>query len=748
MTPEMQKFIELLERQLGYSEKAGAYTKFGSWYGKNVEFDADYSSAPWCDMMLSWAAHKLGYDEWIGQFAWTVAHAKWFKEQGAWGKKPKPGAIVFYDWSGSNKISRIDHVGVVTRVEGGTIYTIEGNIDGGVAKRKERDTSKVVGYGYPEEIKARLDEEAAQQAKEAKKKAEERAEEPSRPGNDVGVLELPADEALSGTIPRAERDEPARAPHSGGRDAAPAPAPSKKAEQEATVQGSASATGKEPAKKAKHAKPSTADTTAATADPHPTHVDASVTGPMPAVSTPTLVGSALVAALALLAVAKTRRLRAAASATAGTGTRPARSNAGRRRRRNAAPAPRRRLATRPFDLATDAPELRTTDTAALRSPRHTTDTTALRSPRHASDTTVLRSPRRAGDTTVPRSPDAAELHASHRLARAGDRRAADTGPFTPAFDRTPAETGPLEIVLDTGPLDRVVDTGPFERVVIPGATSSFDAFAPTTNTGDAFGPLVTVGHPSGVHAPFPATPVGAVAGTSSQAHPEALAGAPVGTLAGTSSQAHAGALARAPVGALGGTPAGSRAGAPVAGAIGASGPLASPTTGDWFPGSRLDAHSRNDRPGRTSGGSPNRSSGGGRPGRTSGGGPGRTSGGPYRGRRRHERLAEEPAFASDLPSRGRRHRRSQPGPPDVQGPRPSGAPQPARAPYAGRQEPEQHGPAGLTQSRRSGEGRSAEGFVQDLPLKGRRHRRTTRPDDGRQLAAAATTRPGKGRHRA
>ncbi|TLF50527.1 CHAP domain-containing protein, partial [Nonomuraea sp. KC401] len=221
MTPEMQKFIELLERQLGYSEKAGAYTKFGSWYGKNVEFDADYSSAPWCDMMLSWAAHKLGYEEWIGQFAWTVAHARWFKEQGAWGKKPKPGAIVFYDWSGSNKIGRIDHVGVVTWVEGGTIHTIEGNIDGGVAKRKERDTSKVVGYGYPEEIKARLDEEVAQQAKEAKKKAEERAEEPSRPGNDVGVLELPEDEALSAMIPHAERDEPARAPHSGGRDTAP-----------------------------------------------------------------------------------------------------------------------------------------------------------------------------------------------------------------------------------------------------------------------------------------------------------------------------------------------------------------------------------------------------------------------------------------------------------------------------------------------------------------------------------------------
>ncbi|MFI7124771.1 CHAP domain-containing protein [Nonomuraea sp. NPDC050153] len=156
MTPETQKFIELLQRQLGYADN-GSSTKFGEWYGSTVEFDADYSSAPWCDMYLSWAAHKLGYQAWIGQFAWTVAHAKWFKEQHAWGKVPTPGALVFFDWSGSGKIDDIDHVGVVTKVQGATIFTIEGNTGGGVVKRKERKTSSVVGYGYPEQVKSRLD---------------------------------------------------------------------------------------------------------------------------------------------------------------------------------------------------------------------------------------------------------------------------------------------------------------------------------------------------------------------------------------------------------------------------------------------------------------------------------------------------------------------------------------------------------------------------------------------------------------
>ncbi|MFF0869477.1 CHAP domain-containing protein [Nonomuraea sp. NPDC003560] len=316
MTPEMQKYIDLLESQLGYAEKAGAYTKFGDWYGKTVEFDADYSAAPWCDMYLSWAAHKLGYQEWIGQFAWTVRHAEWFKAQGAWGKTPKPGALVFYDWSGTGKIDNIDHVGIVTRVEGDTIFTIEGNIDGGVAKRKERDTSKVVGYGYPERIKARLDEEAAQ------KRADEQAATPARPGTDVGTLQLPAD-SLSSLIPHVEQERAAEAPLAARPKAesdkpARTTASSPPASPAAPSASASPATGAAPVptaaagksgQKSKHAKATTADTTSATAEPLPTLVDASSTGSIPAIGSPSLVGSALIAALALVALAKTRQSR-------------------------------------------------------------------------------------------------------------------------------------------------------------------------------------------------------------------------------------------------------------------------------------------------------------------------------------------------------------------------------------------------------------------------------------------------------
>ncbi|NUW40602.1 CHAP domain-containing protein [Nonomuraea rhodomycinica] len=344
----MRKFIDLLESQLGYSERGGAYTKFGDWYGKNVEFDADYTSAPWCDMMLSWAAHKLGYEEWMGQFAWTVSHAKWFRKHDAWGRKPEPGAFVFFDWSGSHDLDRIDHVGIVTRVEGHTIHTIEGNIDGGVLKRKERDTSKVVGYGYPWRIKERLDREARQN----------QVDPVLPPANtDTGLLQQ-TDSTLGALIPYSEvtivqpplaaRAQPSAKPTNGAQQAADPTPQRQPAQPQAQPQtqpqalpqatSSAATNADKAAKKGKHAKPATADTKAVTREPLTPLVDASASHPSPVLDSPTLVGSALVAALALLAVAKTRHMRARPAPAAAAPAAPGRRRHRRPRRPAAAPA--------------------------------------------------------------------------------------------------------------------------------------------------------------------------------------------------------------------------------------------------------------------------------------------------------------------------------------------------------------------------------------------------------------------------
>ncbi|WP_406314187.1 CHAP domain-containing protein [Streptosporangium sp. NBC_01639] len=160
MDPIGDDLLRVMEPKLGYKEQPGQHTTFGQWYATNVVKDSQYRTAPWCDMVIAWAAGKAGVEDFVGQFAWTPSHARWFEARGAWSRKPEPGALVFFDWSGGKDIGGIDHVGLIERVDGGTLHTIEGNVDGIWLKRKTRDESKVVGYGLPRKVKQNLESAA------------------------------------------------------------------------------------------------------------------------------------------------------------------------------------------------------------------------------------------------------------------------------------------------------------------------------------------------------------------------------------------------------------------------------------------------------------------------------------------------------------------------------------------------------------------------------------------------------------
>ncbi|MFI0352540.1 CHAP domain-containing protein [Actinomadura sp. 9N407] len=155
MDPIGKKLLDIAKDNLGYTEKGDGYTKFGDWWTKTQDSDhnAYFKTAPWCDMFLAWAAEEAGVEEQAGQFAATVDHAKWFKKHDAWGKEPVPGALVFYDWNGSGDVDQIDHVGLVEKVDGKTLHTIEANADGYKLMRKKRDMDSVVGFGYPGKVK-------------------------------------------------------------------------------------------------------------------------------------------------------------------------------------------------------------------------------------------------------------------------------------------------------------------------------------------------------------------------------------------------------------------------------------------------------------------------------------------------------------------------------------------------------------------------------------------------------------------
>lgn len=118
---------------------------YWSWYGFN-------SRVEWCACFVSWCANECGYIEngIIPKFAGCIQGSEWFKERGQWQDgsfTPEAGHIIFFDWEGDGLT---DHVGIVERVENGTVYTVEGN--SGDACRQNSypiGSSVIYGYGIP-----------------------------------------------------------------------------------------------------------------------------------------------------------------------------------------------------------------------------------------------------------------------------------------------------------------------------------------------------------------------------------------------------------------------------------------------------------------------------------------------------------------------------------------------------------------------------------------------------------------------
>ena len=171
----IEKLIATAEAEVGYLEKksnkdlddktanAGGsnYTKYNrdlkAWTGVGDINDQ------WCQAFVDWcfiaafgleAAKKL-----LGKFTnYTPTGSDQFKKRGAYIKrgkgKPKRGDVIYFY---SSAKGRIGHVGIVEKVSGSTVYTIEGNTSGasslvtnggGVRKKSySMSSSYIDGYG-------------------------------------------------------------------------------------------------------------------------------------------------------------------------------------------------------------------------------------------------------------------------------------------------------------------------------------------------------------------------------------------------------------------------------------------------------------------------------------------------------------------------------------------------------------------------------------------------------------------------
>lgn len=129
------ELIAVARSQLG---NAGG-EPYWSWYG----FE---SRVEWCACFVSWCADQCGYiDRGIcPMFSLCSDGVNWFQQKNQWldgSEEPSPGMIIFFDWADNGQDGDADHVGIVEKVENGTVYTIEGN-----SSDMCRERSYSVGY--------------------------------------------------------------------------------------------------------------------------------------------------------------------------------------------------------------------------------------------------------------------------------------------------------------------------------------------------------------------------------------------------------------------------------------------------------------------------------------------------------------------------------------------------------------------------------------------------------------------------
>lgn len=172
MVNTADKAVAIAEEEVGYLEKksnadldsktgnAGSanYTK----YWRDLKLNS-YQGQPWCNAFLNWCfvqAYGLAAAKQLlcsnnGFSYYTPTSAQYFKNSGQWHtSNPKAGDVIYFKNS-----ARIHHVGLVYKVSGITVYTIEGNTSGGstviangggVCKKSYvLNNPAIAGYGRP-----------------------------------------------------------------------------------------------------------------------------------------------------------------------------------------------------------------------------------------------------------------------------------------------------------------------------------------------------------------------------------------------------------------------------------------------------------------------------------------------------------------------------------------------------------------------------------------------------------------------
>jgi len=174
MAYDIQRLLDVAAAEIGYSEKEtnaqlddpqanagdGNYTKYARDLWKVKFFNGSKTGVEWCAVFVCWcfvtayglqAALKLLHLK-LGSAAAGVRYLRGFmKSAGRLMDTPKAGDVVYFWPKDRSDPNKLQHTGIVERVDNTYIYTIEGNSNNRVERQRYRkDYERIAGYGRPD----------------------------------------------------------------------------------------------------------------------------------------------------------------------------------------------------------------------------------------------------------------------------------------------------------------------------------------------------------------------------------------------------------------------------------------------------------------------------------------------------------------------------------------------------------------------------------------------------------------------
>ena len=159
-----EEFLDVMRGWIGYSEANGKYMEIINTYNSMPTLPQGYkltAQDAWCAATISAAAYKAGMQDIIGAECSCERFVDIFKGKGIWMEDgtitPQPGDLILYSWRTNVQPNDLwsDHIGVVEKVSGGLITTIEGNLNDRVGRRTLNvGNGNIRGYARPKYGKA------------------------------------------------------------------------------------------------------------------------------------------------------------------------------------------------------------------------------------------------------------------------------------------------------------------------------------------------------------------------------------------------------------------------------------------------------------------------------------------------------------------------------------------------------------------------------------------------------------------